>query len=1106
MQLLHPPPDRFGPQLLQVEGRNALVLIDTVDPPTERVAFDIDGQPVAASIVHLHSRDFLRQLNLLRNGRFDDECSDWHPIGVADTLVQTGRDIAPQWTLSGGHTGFVSVPSHVESIEVLYSDSSAPGDLSIAAGERYAFEGLFGSHRCRADLRLTVFDVDGDVIADHRRSIEKKPGGNVPSGYAKVNFSFRAPRGAASVRIGLTIRRDEEAQIRSAEPAVLFMTGLAFGACEQSPVSWRNYLLNRDAVERVRHGAHVVQFRLPRMTSGEFGKDVEVNAVDRHTGKPLTPTPILLRGSPGLSFHPYGFDGVTLSGALSGAAGGEVLDLLVDSEPAATLAVPSPTDMGAQKIALRIADRFLDGSPRLVEVSERETGQILYQVAEVLKPLTTDWAMLGEQGWAPWLSGHNPLARERYRSLALHIEAADEHGGNDALVQLQQCHSVLRQSNFQLSDLLPLRVPESAQPDVSIVVDAGESATDAYRSVAAILFAFNRATFDITLVHSLLQEDRDRLQPLLDGLTFLEVLPGEPRSAALNRAAFTSKGRFIAFLGRQSEPASRWLDELIYPVELFDRIGAVSAQVLDGNGRLRETGARFLVDGRLEAITGSGNPNSPEFSHTRQIDAVSRSGLLIARSVWEQVGGFSEAFATDNQIDADLCLKVRAAGLRICVAPLSSISILSASWAASEPLPFGDDNWFKRKWAGLLREAPSRTGNGIRRPDPDGSRRVLFIDQQLPRIDIDAGSYAAIQEMRLFQALNFRVSFLPLNLLHLGAYTEALLRMGVEALHAPFCTSLEQALAARAGQFDVVYITRYNVAQSVIPLVRRYQPDTKIVFNVADLHFLRELRAGIAEKRDDQIRRSRLTRDAEFEVIRQVDLTLSYSDTEQAIILSHQLGDANVARVSWIVEPTSDVPAFENRRDIAFLGSFGHRPNVEAVKFFAAEVLPVLRRRMPGIQVNIFGSQMSAEVAELEQDGLVVHGHVEDLREVFDRARLFIAPLRSGAGIKGKVLAAMAAGIPTILSPIAVEGIAAKPRTDFLLAESPAQWVDAIVDAYGNEKLWTSLSNSALNLVRDSYSFPEALHAMRAALERVDIFAPREGTALACRSVIPPLA
>jgi glycosyltransferase involved in cell wall biosynthesis len=584
--------------------------------------------------------------------------------------------------------------------------------------------------------------------------------------------------------------------------------------------------------------------------------------------------------------------------------------------------------------------------------------------------------------------------------------------------------------------------------------------------------------------------------------------PGELRSAALNRAAFAGKGRFVAFLTGRSEPASRWLDEMMRPFELFDRVGVVSAHLLDGNGRLREAGARLLDDGQLEPIVGNGNPNTPEFCHTRQVEAVSRSGLLIARSVWDQVGGFSEAFAADSQVDADFCLKIRAAGLSICIAPLSSVAVRSTPpiWAAPKPLPSGNDTWFKRKWAGSLGEPRVRTGNCVGRAELGGFSRVLFIDQQMPRIDIDAGSYAAIQEIRLFQALNFRVSFLPLNLLHLGAYAESLQRMGVETLHAPFCASVEQALAARAGLFDVVYITRYNVAQVVIPLVRRYQPDARIIFNVADLHFLRELRAGIAEKRDDQVRRSRFIRDAEFEVIRQADLTLSYNDTEQAIILNHELGDANVARVPWIVEPTRHVPTFEDRRDIAFLGSFGHRPNVEAVKFFAAEILPALRRRMPGIRLNVFGSQTNAEIAGLEQDGLVIHGHIEDLREVFDRSRLFIAPLRSGAGIKGKVLAAMAAGIPTILSSTAAEGIGAKPRTDFLLAKSPAQWVEAIAEAYSDKTLWTSLSDSASDLVREFYSFASALNAMREALEHIDIFAPEEATTLACRIAVPPLA
>jgi glycosyltransferase involved in cell wall biosynthesis len=205
------------------------------------------------------------------------------------------------------------------------------------------------------------------------------------------------------------------------------------------------------------------------------------------------------------------------------------------------------------------------------------------------------------------------------------------------------------------------------------------------------------------------------------------------------------------------------------------------------------------------------------------------------------------------------------------------------------------------------------------------------------------------------------------------------------------------------------------------------------------------------------------------------------------------------------VTPAESSPPFAKRADIGFLGSFGHRPNVDAVKFFSLEVLPLLGRSAPDIRMLVFGSQIGEDVKSLGSDRLLIKGHIGNLADAFDSLRVFVAPLTAGAGLKGKVLNAMAHGLPTVLSPAAAEGIGAHAGIHYLSAQTPQEWVAAIARLNSDEALWNTISRQAREFVQENYSFDRGIATLRAALEKIDIFPAPNQEALCCRTAIPPL-
>ncbi|TCS41935.1 glycosyltransferase [Reinekea marinisedimentorum] len=363
---------------------------------------------------------------------------------------------------------------------------------------------------------------------------------------------------------------------------------------------------------------------------------------------------------------------------------------------------------------------------------------------------------------------------------------------------------------------------------------------------------------------------------------------------------------------------------------------------------------------------------------------------------------------------------------------------------------------------------------------------ILMIDHQTPTPDKDAGSYAAINEIKLIQSLGFNVKFLPLDLAFSLKYTRSMQAMGVQVCYQPFYTSVNHAVLDGLENIAGVYITRFHVAQQVLPLIRKAMPGLPVIFNNADLHFLRELR-GLLSSGAGTMQSVMYAKTAELEVMRQVDAILSYSDAEHAVIASHIHEQEKIFKCPWVLQIKAEVTPFEQRNGIAFLAGFRHLPNVEALIFFAEQVMPLLTENQPNLKLYIYGSHMPEQIAALRSKNIEPVGYVESLDEVYANHRVFVAPLISGAGVKGKVLESMAYGLPTVLSPVAAEGTGLTHGISTMVAKNPSQWADFISELYHNKSLWNRLSGNSQILAAEHYSFEHGQEQMRAVFNFVGI-------------------
>ena len=305
-------------------------------------------------------------------------------------------------------------------------------------------------------------------------------------------------------------------------------------------------------------------------------------------------------------------------------------------------------------------------------------------------------------------------------------------------------------------------------------------------------------------------------------------------------------------------------------------------------------------------------------------------------------------------------------------------------------------------------------------PDPDPAPRALIIDETLPVENRDAGSRAILSHIRSLQRLGFKVSFVPSDAKG-GDAADALEASGVTCCCTPWCASVEEVLRRENSSYAVTYIHR-GTNTRYLSLVRHYQPRTRIIYSVADLHYVRLARQAEVEERPELIEASRRVRSVELSAARFVESVITHSTFEQALILK-ALPDAKVHVVPWSVPAQPTARAWHERSGVAFVGNYAHPPNLDAAWWLIQDVIPLVRAKNPAIECILAGSAMPEALQAAVAPGIRPVGFVEDLHGLLDQVRLTTAPLTFGAGLKGKVLDSLAAGVPCACTPIAAEGM-----------------------------------------------------------------------------------
>ena len=549
-----------------------------------------------------------------------------------------------------------------------------------------------------------------------------------------------------------------------------------------------------------------------------------------------------------------------------------------------------------------------------------------------------------------------------------------------------------------------------------------------------------------------------------------------------NRGAAVATGEILVFLNNDTLPQPGWLPPLVRLLREGRDAGAVGGKLLYPDGRLQEAGGVIFSDGSgCNFGKYDPAPGAPLYSYVREVDYCSGALLATWRAVFVERGGFDTRFAPAYYEDTDFCFALRHAGRRVYYQPESVIVHFEGASSGTDVsagvkrYQVVNQTKFVEKWQTALERQPEPPRHidetvlhalATRSPS---TRRALVCAPRMPEFDREGGSRRIFHLIELLRDEGWAVSFVAQNAADGERYAHVLQQLGVATYAGEDSPPLNGQAAADVGRlltigrFDLAVFAFWNLAERLLPLVRSTSPDTRVVVDSVDLHFLRNARRAL-RSRSRGGRAGGLDHAYADEMIRELnayvaaDAVLTVS-AKEADLLNDMAADPGLAHAVPDMETftPSRVPRTE-RKGIVFIGNFRHPPNVEALHYLCREIVPRLSATvLRDHPVYVVGNALETVEGVAEHEYIRRVGWVPSVVPYLERARLSVIPLLHGAGTKRKLIQALMVGTPSVSTRIGVEGLDLEDGTHVLVADDPADFARGVTALVEDQALWDRL-------------------------------------------------
>jgi O-antigen biosynthesis protein len=638
----------------------------------------------------------------------------------------------------------------------------------------------------------------------------------------------------------------------------------------------------------------------------------------------------------------------------------------------------------------------------------------------------------GFHGWK-WLNSYNKLRRKLLSKISKKYQSLKKifrklRGEKDPVQQISA------PEQLQIFDVIEFETFNI--PVVSIIIPVYNGWAVTYRCLKSIKENTIATAYEIIIADDGATDETRNIEDYIKNITAIRNERNLGFLNNCNHASGATKGKYILFLNNDTEVKPGWLSSLVELMDRDEHVGMCGSKLIYPNGKLQEAGGIIWNDASGWNFGHSQDPEAPQFNYVKEVDYISGAALMIRKKLWNEIGGFDKQYSPAYYEDTDLAFEVRKRGYKVVYQPLSEVIHFEGfsngkdqtDTTSIKAYQVINKNKFFEKWKEQLsaEHFPNAENVFWARDKSASKKTILVIDHYVPHFDKDAGSRHTFQYLKLFLDLNLNVKFIGDNFYKHEPYTTNLQQLGIEVLYGEYYRlNWKEWVLENKDKIDYVLLNRPHISIKYIDFLKE-NTRAKIIFFGHDLHFYREEKQYQVEKTAALQESSKKWKETETCLFEKSDIILTPSKEEQKIIsgLSSSF-HVSVIPLFYFKNINSPITDFSGRKDLLFVGGFNHAPNVDGILWFMKEVWPTVKERIPGIQLNIAGSNAPESIKNLASADVFVKGYVSDqeLETLYKQVRIVVIPLRYGAGTKGKTLEALKNGVPLVTTPEGVEGL-----------------------------------------------------------------------------------
>ncbi len=636
-----------------------------------------------------------------------------------------------------------------------------------------------------------------------------------------------------------------------------------------------------------------------------------------------------------------------------------------------------------------------------------------------------------------------------------------------------------------ISDYEKLHFTVYEKPEVSIIIPVYNEFHYTYNCLSSIKKNSGDVQYEIIIADDCSSDFTMQLGEVAEGIRIIRNEKNLRFLLNCNHAAGYAKGKYILFLNNDTQVQENWLQPLVDVLEKDGTVGMTGSKLVYADGWLQEAGGIFWKDASAWNYGNRKNPDDPEFNYVKEADYISGASLMIRADLWKKIGGFDERFAPAYYEDSDLAFEVRKHGYKVVYQPLSvvvhfeGVSNGTDVTAGQKAYQVTNQQKFYEKWKDVLEKEhfPNAENVFLAKDRSRFKKQILVVDHYVPHYDKDAGGKCTYMYLLLFVKMGFKVTFIGDNFYKHEPYTTDLNQHGIEVLYGNYYyNNWETWLKENLHYFDYVYLQRPHISIKYIDLVKEYS-HAKVLYFAHDLHHIREYREYELTGDEEKLKSSEHWKKIEYELFEKADVGHVVGTYEQAI-MQKAFPDKPIRNIPLYIYENilKDINKnFEERKDILYVGGFGHPPNIDAVLWFGKEVFPRILEKYPDMKWHVVGGKVPLEVQEMASENILIEGFLsdEDLHKLYRTCRMAVVPLRVGAGVKGKVVEAAYFQIPLVTTTIGAEGL--DDQMGNMVVEDDAEKMSNVINAlYEDFSKLREMSDAGIAFIQKYFTEDEA--------------------------------